>query len=276
MSSPVAQAQEKCYPPAMSAYEWFADESFWQHYAPIMFDSSHWAEVPLVADGVTALSALDLYKSAPTVCSNPPRILDLCCGMGRISLELSRRGFAVTGVDLSESLLQTAREDAAYEGLELEFVQSDARGFKRPDFFDAAVNLYISFGYFDDEADDLRVAKNVYTSLKPGAAFIIETLGKEIAVRDFTAGEWFERAGYTVLTEYKAIDAWTRLANRWILLKDNEHIERSFTQRLYAASELRCLLQKAGFETVALYGDWDECAYDENARTLIACARKGR
>jgi SAM-dependent methyltransferase len=253
--------------------EWFNDESFWERYAPVMFDDAHWDEVPLVADGVTALARLNLYGPSSGAVSGP-RLLDLCCGFGRISLELARRGFAVTGVDITEAFLRTAGEDALYGGLDAEFVREDARSFKRPEFFDAAVNLYISFGYFEDPADDLLAARNVFDSLKPGGVFIIETLGKEIAVRDFTECEWFERAGYTVLTEYEAVDSWAALKNRWILIRDGERTEKTFTQRLYAATELRRLLFEAGFGSVEIYGDWDESAYDEKARKLIAVGRK--
>jgi SAM-dependent methyltransferase len=274
--------------------EWFHDESFWQEYAPIMFDDARWAEVPLVAEGLTRLARLPLYREeAPETPSGGgvpasapaggagPRMLDLCCGMGRVSLELARRGFAVTGVDLCPAYLETAREDAAYENLDIEFVRADARSFRRPGFFDAAVNLYISFGYFEDSAGDLLLARNVYESLKSGGSFIIETLGKEIAVRDFVEAEWFERAGYTVLTHYAPLDSWTRLENRWILIgkedgpRAGKRLERTFTQRLYAASELRALLLEAGFSRVDLYGGWDESPYDRRASRLIAAARKG-
>jgi SAM-dependent methyltransferase len=239
-----------------------------------MFDRKHWDEVPVVADGVTRLGRLKLYDTAAGM--EPPRALDLCCGFGRISLELARRGFSVTGVDITKAYLDAGRDDAAHEHLTVEFIQEDVRTFKRPGVFDLAVNLYISFGYFEDPADDLLFAKNVYESLKPGASFIIETLGKEIAVRDFVEAEWFERAGFTVLTEYEPVDSWTFLKNRWILInnKDGRRIEKTFTQRLYAASELRRLLFEAGFSSVELYGSWDETPYDHYADALIAVGRK--
>jgi SAM-dependent methyltransferase len=252
--------------------EWFKDIHFWERYGPIMFDRKRWDEVPVVADGVTRLAKLDLYgQAAPP---GTPRVLDLCCGFGRIALELARRGFSVTGVDITETYLQTGADDAAYENLEVEFVMQDVRAFKRPGHFDLAVNLYISFGYFEDPADDLLFAKNACESLKPGGSFIIETLGKEIAVRDFVEAEWFERAGYTALTEYTPVDSWAGLKNRWIIIKDERRIEKVFTQRLYSAAELRRLLLDAGFAAVEIYGNWDETPYDQRAEALIVVGRK--
>jgi SAM-dependent methyltransferase len=255
--------------------QWFNDAEFWEHYAPIMFDDAHWEEVPAAADGITRLSRFDLYGENPkSKLTAAPKILDLCCGFGRISAELARRGFSVTGVDITESYLRTAKEDAAWENLEIEYIKADARDFVRPGFFDSAVNLYISIGYFSDPNDDLQLVRNVYESLKEGGSFIIETLGKEIAVRDFIEGEWFEKAGFTVLTEYEALDSWTLLKNRWILIKDGYRREKVFTQRLYAASELRALLLQAGFSGVEIYGSWDERPYGRYAEKLIAVARK--
>jgi SAM-dependent methyltransferase len=258
--------------------EWFNDENFWEQFAPIMFDETHWAEVSRVADGVTMLARLDLYDPRSLSGAAPPKagpcILDLCCGFGRITAELARRGFAAVGVDITESYLRAAREEAAYEQLDIEYIREDARVFRRPGFFDAVVNLYISFGYFKERGDDLKTARNVYDSLKPGGAFIIETLGKEIAVRDFVEAEWFERAGFTVLTEYAPVDSWEGLKNRWILIRDGTRIEKTFTQRLYAATELRALLWEAGFSQVEIYGDWDESPYDNRAEKLIAGGRK--
>jgi SAM-dependent methyltransferase len=273
--------------------EWFNDGEFWGRFAPIMFDDAHWAEVSAVADGITRLAGLSLYRAdAPADGHggpNPPgtadggggpadgpRCLDLCCGFGRISLELARRGFFVTGVDITESYLDAAREDAAYDGTNAEFILEDVRSFKRTGGFDIALNLYNSFGYFENARDDRLMVQNAYDSLKPGGTLMIETLGKETAVRDFVEGEWFERAGYYVLTRYESLDSWSSIRNTWILIdqKTGHITEKTFDHRLYAASELRRLLLDVGFTSVELYGSWDEAPYDSSADKLIAAARR--
>ena len=256
----------------MKNTEWFNDSGFWEQFAPIMFDDAHWAEVPQVAFGVTCLARLNFCGESSE--DPAPKILDLCCGFGRISLELARQGFAVTGVDITESYLLTAREEADYEKLNIEYINADARDFTRPDYFDTAVILYNSFGFFADPKDDLLLLQNVYKSLKKDSAFIIEVLGKEIAVRDFVENDWFERAGFKVLTEYEVLDSWTSLKNRWVLVKDGKEYEKIFSQRLYSASELKSLMLKAGFSDIEIFGDWDNSPYDQKAAKLIVVGRK--
>jgi SAM-dependent methyltransferase len=244
--------------------EWFEDESFWDNYAPIMFDPARWAEAEAVADGVCRLSGAKA----------PADTLDLCCGMGRISVELARRGFRVTGVDITPSYLEAAREATELEGLSVEYVESDARKFSRPAAFDLALNLYISWGYFEDPADDRLVARRVLESLRPGGTFIIETLGQEIAQRDFTPGERFERGGFEVETQFYPVNSWGGLHNRWTLRRDGKVFEREYVQRLYSAQGLTRLLLEAGFSSTRCFGEWDASPYNESARVLICMATK--
>lgn len=256
-------AHEKTETESAAHTAWFEDESFWDSFAPIMFDEDRWKEVPAVADGILALSGVGKSGS----------ILDMCCGLGRLSTELALRSYTVCGVDITPSYLEAARETAEAASVSIEYVLSDVRSFIRPNSFDLALNLYISFGYFDDPDDDLLFVRNVRSSLRPGSCFIIETLGKEIAVREFTTGECFERAGYSIRTSYECVDSWTGLKNTWHISRDGNSVEKTFVQRLYAASELRRLLLEAGFDSVELYGDWNGQPYDQTARVLIAVAR---
>jgi SAM-dependent methyltransferase len=193
-----------------------------------------------------------------------------------VSLELARRGFSVTGVDITKSYIDAARGDAACDKTGAEFILEDVRNFKRAGAFDIVVNLYNSFGYFEDPEDDRLMVQNAFDSLKPGGTLMIETLGKEIAVRDFIAGEWFERAGSYVLTKYEDLDSWSAMRNTWILIdrKDGTIREKTFVHRLYAAAELRRLLLDCGFAAVEIYGDWDERPYDGGALKLIVLGRK--
>jgi D-alanine-D-alanine ligase len=97
------------------------------------------------------------------------KILDLCCGHGRHSLELARRGFKyVEGLDRSHYLIQKAKAQAKKEGLSIRFREGDARRLHYlPDTFDAVMLLGNSFGYFETVQDDLRVLKEIFSVMKP-------------------------------------------------------------------------------------------------------------
>ncbi len=247
---------------AVRGREWFEDEEFWNVFAPLMFDGKRWAETPGVVDAIEGLAGTKPGDA----------VLDACCGPGRHSLEFARRGYRVTGVDLTDSYLEAARESARDEGLRIEFLLADMREFRRPGAFGLVVNLFNSFGYFADPEEDLGMLRNIRESLKPGGRLVLEMLGKETAVRDFTEGEWFERDGWTVLTEYSAAGAWEGLRNRWILIRGAERIERSFVQRLYSGTELAALLTRAGFGDVRILGSLKGAPYDRKAESLVALA----
>ena len=128
----------------MNPREWFEDEDFWTAYAPLMFDEAHWAEVPAIVDAIERLA-----KPAPGAA-----VLDTCCGPGRHSLELASRGYRVTGIDITEAYLEAARASAGDDNPR--FLKADIRDFSTDQPFDLAINLYTSFGYFSDPADDWK------------------------------------------------------------------------------------------------------------------------
>lgn len=250
----------------MAKHEWFENENFWNNYAPIMFDAKRWAEAPAVAEAVCRIAGL----------SKGAKILDAGCGPGRISVELALRGLEVTGVDLIQSELDAAAETAADENVDLELIRADLRTFKSDKKFDCAVNLYTSFGYCDTIEEDAQILKSICNSLKDSGYFILENLSRETAIMNFTEGEWFERAGKTVLTQFEVVRAWEGLRSRWILI-DNEtggRIDHEFVQRLYSAVELKRIMLGIGFKSVEIYGNYDFSPYNQNAKTMVIVARK--
>lgn len=251
--------------------DWFTNETFWAQYSPVLFDAQRWAEAPVIAEHILRI----IGANPEGEIGSGPSILDAGCGPGRIAVELATRGALVTGVDLIRPFLHAAQETAQEEGVELDLEQADLRSFFRPEAFDAAVNLYTSFGYCDTIEEDIQILKNIHASIKSGGWFILEMLGREIAVRDFTEGEWFERGGFTVLTQFEVVGAWEGLRSRWMLLDEQgRKIDHVYVQRLYSAIELKRLMLAAGFSSVEIYGDFDFSPYNEKARTMVLVARK--
>jgi SAM-dependent methyltransferase len=242
---------------------WYKDESFWSAFAPVMFDSRRWAETEAVCDCVERMAGNPAPGESP--------VLDALCAVGRISVEMAERGYPVTGVDLSPSYLEAAR--AASVGLPCEFVQGDIREFSRPGAYSLALNLYNSFGYLESPEEDLRMLKAIRACLRPGGLFILEMLGKEIAVRDFKSAEAWERDGLSFATECRVVGAWEGVRNRWTITERGRAREYSFEQRLYAASELARALGSAGFRDIGIFGSYGLAPYDQDADTLLATAR---
>jgi SAM-dependent methyltransferase len=245
--------------------EWFEDDSFWANFESVMFTAERVKAARAEVDSLLAL--MDLRPGA--------KILDLPCGVGRHALEFARRGFHVTAVDRTSRYLDAAKHHAAQEGLSIDFVQSDMREFERPNFFDGAINLFTSLGYFEDDSDDLMVARNFASSLKSGARLIVDMNGKELLARKFSERDWHRQPdGSLMLEERKVLGAWERIENRWILIRGADRIERMFIVRLYSGTELTALLKRSGFSEVAIHGSLAATPYDQNAERLVAVAKK--
>ena len=243
---------------------WYEQDGFWQTFEATIFDAERRALAPTEVERVIELLALEPGQ----------RICDLCCGVGRHSLEMARRGFQVTAVDRTERYIEEARRVGKAEGLAIEFVREDMRDFCRPDTFDAMLNLFTSFGYFDAQRDDRRTLENAYRSLRKGGRLILDLMSKEIMARLFGPRDWRRVDGGILLEDRKIVDDWGRIENTWTLIKDGEQKQGFFSHRLYSATELRRLLEACGFRDVAAYGSLAGVPYDEKAERLVIVGRK--
>ncbi len=239
---------------------WYENDEFWDLMAPALFGKERWERAADEMDG--ALELMRLPDGA--------RVLDLCCGPGRHAIELHKRGFVVTAVDRFEKYLAQLREKQP----DIETVQADMRAFRREEAFDGVINLFTSFGYFEDD-ENVQVARNVLDSLKPGGCLLMELSGKEPLSRKFQPRRWHELDDGSILLEkVEVLDNWRRVEATWILLRGDERHTFTSNTRCYSGVELTDLLHEAGFADVTLYGAFDGRPYDENAERLVACARK--
>ena len=114
------------------------------------------------------------------------KILDLACGKGRHAIHLNSLGYIVTGIDLSEESIAIAKKS---EKETLAFFVHDMRELYWSNYFDCVLNLFTSFGYFDDENDNLKTLQSVYDSLKPGGVFVIDFFNAAKITRELIAAE---------------------------------------------------------------------------------------
>ncbi|MHC4848861.1 MAG: class I SAM-dependent methyltransferase [Planctomycetota bacterium] len=243
--------------------EWFENREFWLRCRDLMFDEESVVCAP--DEVVWIIERIGLER--------PAHVLDLCCGPGRHAAAFRTHGFDVTGVDLEPTYLDDARNHAPG----LEAVQADMRAFRREGAFDLAVNLYTSFGYFEDPDDDRRVIENVFASLKPGGTLVVEMKGKESLARVFEPISAMELGDGSLLVAQRSIEGdWEFCRTTWTRFRGGEREEFTFCTRLYSAVEFRRLLAEAGFERIEFAGDLAGSPLDHKANRLVALARRPR
>lgn len=248
----------------MKTPPWYENDAFWRAVEAALFSEEKWAMAKSDVDGMVKLLSLP----------SGSKILDLCCGPGRHAIELARRGYKVTGVDRTHDYLKRAQKIAQENRLKVEFVKDDMRRFVRPRAFDAAINLYTSFGYFEKEEETRQVLKNIYHSLKRGGSALFEMMSKEILARDFEERTWSE-FGNLLLLQHRSVDKdWQWLESRWILIRKGKRQDFAWRLRLYSGSEFKALLRSEGFQKIRLYGSLDGIPYDQDARRLVAVAHR--
>ena len=195
----------------------------------------------------------------------PPscEVLDLGCGDGRHSLELARRGYRVTGLDLSEELLERARRCTAEEGLDITFIQGDMRDPPGVSAFDLVVNFFTSFGYFQEDRENARVLDAIARSLRPGGRFLMDYLNREYVISTIVPADSRTVEGMEV-EQRRWISGDTSETGSHVRINKQVRIredgaERSYDEsvRMYTLDELGEMMARAGLEIVQAYGDFD-------------------
>lgn len=244
--------------------EWFEKESFWRELYPYMFAKNRFETAKADIEKIFALTG---FKGGA--------ILDLCCGPGRHAVPLAKMGYKVTGVDLTKFLLDKAKKRAQEQNVEIEWVQKDMREFRREGAFDLIINMFTSFGYFDDRRDDIKVLENMHFNLKKGGAVIIQMLGKEWTAKNLQPTTSEQYPDGTILVErHEIFDDWSSIRNEWIIIKDGKAKSFKFHHRFYSGQELKDRLYHAGFTKVKLFGNLDGIEYGPNATHLVALCWK--
>jgi SAM-dependent methyltransferase len=207
-------------------------------------------------------------------CPESGDLLDVPCGFGRHSVPLAQAGYHVVGVDRSQTLLDEARRRAGGARWP-ELVQADYREVPLPDErFDAALNLFSSLGYLGDDAD-VEVLAEIRRVLRPAARLVIETMHRDLAVRRWAERGWHLLGNGRLLLEQRTFDATAGVAQttQTLIETTGERESRSFSVRLYTATELVAMLARAGFEESKCYGGFDGSPFAADTRLVIVARR---
>jgi len=184
------------------------------------------------------------------------RILDVGCGTGRHAIELAKRGYRVTGLDLSPSQLERAREKAKEAGVSVEFIRKDARSFDFKGRFGLVIMLCEGgFSLMETDEMNFRILKNCAASLKKGGTLIFSTLNalyplvtslKKI-LNDGAVGTKTTDIAFNIVTlrEHSVMEA----------VDDNGKKKKlRCSERFYMPTELVWMLKSLDFRKVEVFG----------------------
>ena len=204
-------------------------------------------------------------------------VLDLGCGFGRHAICMALRGYRVTGLDLSPSMLAIARDLAQSSGAEVEWLHRDMRDLSGLRPFSACICLYTVFGYFDDNAN-AAVLRGVYQALRPGGLFMLDVSNPLALTRGWPARVWRESASGLRLESARYDGLTGRFQSQRTLIRPSgERVElRETDVRLYAPYELSRLLQDAGFDCEQVYGGLrdEPLQWDRSPRQVWVARRR--
>ena len=248
---------------------------------PDLFRASIEARFERTQDEIKGL--IDIFNQ-----NNVPKdglILDLACGIGRISIPLAEKGYNVVGIDISPSYIQRASEYAKENGVSdnTRFILGDMRKVtsELSDItgFDAMVNMWTSMGYWDEETD-LNILRQSLTLTNPEGIFVMHTANRDTLIRRFQARDFsFGDDGLVVLMERELDLESSRMINFWSYYRregeDLRFLNRfEINHRVYSLHELKDQFQDAGWKVLESYGGFDHQPLSTDTFNMIIVAQR--
>ncbi|MCX7611293.1 MAG: class I SAM-dependent methyltransferase [Ignavibacterium sp.] len=201
------------------------------------------------------------------------KVLDMACGAGRHSILLAKKGYELTGIDLSENLLSEARRIAESEKLNIKFVKADIRNFYTDEKFDLVLNLFTSFGYFEKDEENFLIIKKAYDFLECSGIFILDFFNKEFLLKNLIPLSKEKNNGKTIIQ--KRFVRSGRIEKIIEIIKDDSKKTFYESVKLYSPEQLKNRLVEYGFKILNIYGNFDGSDFQENiSERFIAICKK--
>jgi SAM-dependent methyltransferase len=199
------------------------------------------------------------------------RILDVACGRGRHSRMLAEHGFDVTGTDLAPDSIEFAKQ---FEGEHLHFFLHDMRLPFWINYFDLALNLFTSFGYFTTQREHDNALRTITQSLKPSGKFVMDFLNVQVAERNLVP-EMEKEIKDVRFSIRKSCDA--QYFYKIIRIADGEKTPVEFSERVrkFTLADFEQMFAKQRLRITDIFGDYSLSAFDvTQSKRLIIFAEK--
>ncbi|HJY62914.1 MAG TPA: class I SAM-dependent methyltransferase [Ignavibacteria bacterium] len=209
--------------------------------------------------------------------------LDLACGNGRHSILFARKGFNVTGIDLSPFLIEHAKKRRKREysdfSKNLRFEIGDMKHLRFINEFDLVVNLFTSFGYFSTDAENFKVIQGISKSLKKGGHFLFDFINKDKLLNNLVPYD-LKKIGNSVFLQIRHIEGLFVVKNIFIIQNNKRGktpIIHQFLEkiRLYSLNDFRKMFKKHRLKILSIFGDYTGEKFNAlRSERLIILAKK--
>lgn len=204
---------------------------------------------------------------------NPPvksSMLDLACGAGRHAIFLNKKGYEVTGVDLSPNSIEVAKKTKAKD---LVFDTHDMREVYKENAFNYIFSMFTSFGYFSNEADNVKMLQSVEKGLKKEGVFVLDFLNPTFVIDNLVSEEVKEEDGVTFSLQRKIEDGFIKKNIQFVV--DGQSYD--YTEQVQAIdhNQMKAFFEETNLEIVSVFGDYGLNPFDEQtSKRQIIIARK--
>ncbi len=234
----------------------------------IQVDPAWWKtlfdEVYLLTDARSVCDRRITCREVDLICRLLPiqdghKILDLCGGHGRHSLELSKRGVAdCTLLDYSEKLINIARTNAIQNDLKMAFICGDARQMELPAAsYDHVIIMGNSLGYVREEGADAKIITESFRVLRAGGWILLDVADGEAVRSSFSPNAWHEIGDGVIVCRQREIQEPFMCAREIVLSKSDGLIrDQSYAIRIYDVAALSDLLEQNGFSRIEIHTEF--------------------
>jgi SAM-dependent methyltransferase len=221
------------------------------------------------------------YLDLASIFGNP--ILDLGCGTGRITIPLGLKGYNITGLDFSETMLEEAKFKAELQNLNINFIRGDFRNFSIDSKFELILMTFNSICHLYDFNSIVSCFKSVINHLTPSGRFIIDVANPDLTFLTRGKEKVTTRASYknpysdgiVKLNQSNHFDKVLQINfNKWYFDIDGKEIEQELNKRIFFPQEIDNYLRFMGFEIENKFGNFDKCEFAADSPKQIIVAKK--